>query len=107
MGNSTQLAKLVVATTGKLINVCCKVKFLVKDDPKVKDSVTEDKMRKGFSDQASVNILQSSTTTQPALWFRRSRLEARQPDRESIARHNWRTIVTAQSGLAWTSSAYS
>jgi len=25
-----------------------KIKFLVKDDPKVTDSVTEDKMRKGF-----------------------------------------------------------
>ena len=41
----------------------------------------------------------------------RSWLKARQPDRESIARHNWRTIVTAQSGgqwvYAWTSCAYS
>ena len=37
-----QLAKLIVATTGKLINVRWKVKFLVKDDPKVTDIITED-----------------------------------------------------------------
>src|SRR6218665_2891395 len=76
-----------------------KLRSFVKDDPKVTDIITEDKVRKGFSDQASVNIRQSSTTTQPnKLSLRRCRLEARQPDRESIARHNWRTIVTAQSG---------
>src|SRR6218665_3601373 len=101
MGNSTQLAKLIVATTGKLINVCCKVKFLVKDDPKVTDIITEDKVRKGFSDQASVNIRQSSKTTQPnKLSFSRveKELVGRQTTRESIARHNWRTIVTTQSG---------
>src|SRR6218665_1659472 len=65
--NRTQLAKLIVATTCKLINVCWKVKFLVKDDPKGHgtDSVTEDKMMKGFSEQAPVNIRQSPTTTQP------------------------------------------
>lgn len=49
--NSVQLAKLIAVSMGKMINVCWKVKFLVKDDPKVVDSVTEDKIRKCFSQQ--------------------------------------------------------
>ena len=54
----------VDSIAGKMINVRWKVRFLVKDDLKVTDSVTEDKMRKGFSDQASVNIRQSPTSDQ-------------------------------------------
>jgi len=37
-----------------MINVCRKVKFLFKDDPKVTDSVTEDKKRKGIDGKATL-----------------------------------------------------
>src|SRR6218665_3564482 len=72
-----------------------KLRSFVKDDPKVTDIITEDKVRKGFSDQASVNIRHSSTTTQP------NKLSFSRVEKESVGSKTTRQRIHSWAQLAY------